>query len=125
MRISDALKRKDPKETIFERERRLRWETEDVEKLQIIEKEIATRAILEEQAALEDERQNDMLDFIHALDEPMLQTQPTIEPVISPVIETTEDIIIPNVRKPPVKRKRKETKAERNAKAAKRMQLNR
>ena len=91
-RLSDVLKNKSHGETPWEKQQRLQ-----------IEAEIADRARKEEEAALQAEQENEILDIVRALEEE------------EPVIEQVK-----LVRKPPVKRKRKETAAERKAKDAQR-----
>ena len=98
-RLSDALKRKLEDETPFERQQRLE-----------INDEIAALAILQEEAALEAERELELIDIATASDV-------VIEPVTEQVQPAKAN------KKPPVKRKAKESAAERRAKDAQRKRM--
>ena len=91
--LSDVLKNKSHGETPLEKQQRLQ-----------IEAEIADRARKEEEAALEAEQQIEILDIVRALEE----EEAIIEPVIEPM----------KIPKPPIKRKKKDTAAEKRAKEA-------
>ena len=71
MRLSDVLKNKSHEETPLEKQQRLQ-----------IEAEIADRARQEEEAALEAELQNEIIDNFIAIEE---EEKTVIEPVIEPV----------------------------------------
>ena len=94
-RLSDVLKNKNHGETPWERQQRLE-----------IEDQIAAQAILQEEAALQAEKENELIDTVAAIGDPI------ITPVSAP-------------RKPPVKRKRQETVEEKRAKAAARKRKSR
>ena len=101
-RLSDALKRKLEVQTIFE----LQQEREIDEDLRMqaleIEAEIVARAKREEQAALEDEQRQALLDFLRSLDDEVVDHVQPVKPK----------------KNPPVKRKHKDTLAEKRAKEA-------
>ena len=97
-RLCDVLKNKNHGETPWERQQRLQ-----------IEDQIAAQAIVQVEAALEAEQQNEIIDTCIAMEE---DKEAYSVPVIEPVTETHKPVRKP----PPVKRKRKDTKEEKRAK---------
>ena len=102
-RLSDVLKNKNHGETPWEKQQRLK-----------IEDEIAAQAIIQEEAALEAEKENEMLDIVTSLEE---------DPYISD-IPSSQQI---KQHQPPTrnKGKKRQSLAEKRAKAAERMRKKR
>ena len=108
--LSEALKRKSDKQTIFEKEQQRQIDHDQLEQVHEIEAQIAAKAKIDEKLASEAEAKQAMEDFIRALEEEEQVIPPGSVFVDQPVGQAQDAVVLDQVqpvkpqRRPPPKR---------------------